>query len=65
MNASRTWQIMSKELRMGPRSPLFLYALILPVVLTFVIQGVFGSLFEPAPRLAIVDEGNSSIVAEK
>jgi len=54
---------MRKDLRMGPRTPLFLYALILPVVLTFVIVGVFGSLFAPSPRLGIVDEGNSTIVA--
>lgn len=47
---------------MGPRSPIFLYALLLPVVLTFIIIGVFGSLFAPSPRLGIVDEGNSAIV---
>ncbi|MDH3306972.1 MAG: ABC transporter permease [Acidimicrobiia bacterium] len=63
MNAQRAWNIMRKDLRMGPRTPLFLYALILPVVLTFVIVGVFGSLFAPSPRLGIVDEGNSTIVA--
>lgn len=63
MNTARAWRIMRKELRMGPRSPLFLYALILPIVMTFVIVGVFGSLFAPSPRLGIVDEGNSSIVA--
>ncbi|MDH5372178.1 MAG: ABC transporter permease [Acidimicrobiia bacterium] len=63
MSSSKAWLIMRKELRMGPRSPLFLYALILPIVMTFVIVGVFGSLFAPSPRLGIVDEGNSSIVA--
>ncbi len=63
MNLTRAWLVMRKDLRMGPRSPLFLYALLLPVVLTFVIVGVFGSLFAPSPRLGIVDEGSSSIVA--
>ena len=63
MNVSKAWRIMRKELRVGPRSPLFLYAIILPVVMTFVIVGVFGSLFAPSPRLGIVDEGNSSIIA--
>lgn len=48
---------------MGPRSPLFLYAIILPIVMTLVIVGVFGSLFAPSPRLGIVDEGNSAVVA--
>ncbi len=64
MNLVRTWRIMQKELRMGPRSPIFLYAVLLPIVLTFIINGVFGSLFEPTPRLGIVDEGDSAIVAE-
>jgi ABC-2 type transport system permease protein len=54
---------MRKEIRMGPRSPLFLYAIILPIVMTLVIVGVFGSLFAPSPRLGIVDEGNSAVVA--
>ena len=63
MNLTRAWLITRKDLRMGPRSPLFLYALLLPVVLTFVIVGVFGSLFAPSPRLGIVDEGNSAIVS--
>ncbi len=63
MNTSRAWTVMRNDLRLGPRSPLFLYALLLPVALTFVIVGVFGSLFAPAPRLGIVDEGNSSVVA--
>lgn len=60
---NRAWTVMTKDLRMGPRSPLFLFAIILPVALTFLIVGVFGSLFAPSPRLGIVDQGDSSIVA--
>ena len=63
MKAARAWRIMRKELRMGPRSPLFLYAIILPIVMTLLIVGVFGSLFAPSPRLGIVDEGSSAVVA--
>lgn len=62
MNASRAWRVMRRDLRVGPRSPLFLYALILPVVMTFVIVGVFGSLFAPSPRLGVVDAGDSTLV---
>lgn len=61
MKISKVWHIMRKELRVGPRSPLFLYAIVLPVVMTLVIVGVFGSLFAPSPRLGIVDEGSSEI----
>jgi ABC-2 type transport system permease protein len=63
MKLTTAWHIMRKELRVGPRSPLFLYAIILPVVMTFVIVGVFGSLFAPSPRLGIVDEGNSQVAS--
>ena len=62
MNGVRVWNVLRKDLRLGPRSPLFLYAFVVPVVLTVLIRGVFGNLFEPTPRLGIVDEGQSSIV---
>lgn len=55
--------VLRKDLALGPRSPLFLYAIALPVVLTAVFQLAFGSLFEPQPRLAIVDDGSSAITA--
>ena len=58
----RVWNVLRKDLRLGPRSPLFLYVFVVPVVLTALIRGVFGNLFEPTPRLGIVDEGQSSIV---
>ncbi len=59
----RWWQLLRKDLAMGPRSPVVLWALVLPVVITLLIRGVFGSLFDPQPRLGIVDEGNSAIPA--
>ncbi|WP_165372744.1 ABC transporter permease [Pengzhenrongella frigida] len=55
--------MLRKDLALGPRSPLFLYAITLPVVLTAVFQLAFGSLFEPEPRLAIVDDGGSALTA--
>lgn len=54
---------MSKDLKMGPRTPLFLYSFALPVLLTFLIVGVFGTLFAPSPRLGILDEGDSQIAS--
>lgn len=50
MSPARIWGLMRKELRMGPRSPLFLYAIVLPVILTLVVRFVFGSLFDQSPR---------------
>lgn len=64
MKLARAWRVMRKELRMGPRSPMVLWALVLPVLITLLIRGVFGGLFAPKPRLGIVDLGTSQITAQ-
>ncbi len=63
MSLKLTWKVLRKDLALGPRSPIFLWALLLPFVLTLVLQVAFGSLFNPEPRLGIVDDGNSEITA--
>lgn len=63
MNPVQTFKIMRKDLKLGPRSPIFLWALVYPFVITLVIQVIFGSLFSPKPRLGIVDMGGSRITA--
>lgn len=63
MGTAPGWQILRKDLRVGPRSPLLLWALVVPVVMTLLIRGVFGGLFASEPRLGIVDEGASELVA--
>jgi ABC-2 type transport system permease protein len=37
------------------------YAILLPVILSFLISAVFGGLLDPDPRLGIVDEGTSAV----
>lgn len=61
MSLQRIIKILLKDLRLGPRSPIFMYALIFPAAITLVVQVVFGSLFEPRPRMGIVDQGRSEI----
>ena len=61
MSVRRILKILLKDLRLGPRSPIFLWALIYPAVITLVVQIVFGNLFESRPRMAIVDQGRSEI----
>jgi ABC-2 type transport system permease protein len=61
MSMRRTSKILLKDLRLGPRSPIFLWALIYPAVITLVVQVVFGSLFQARPRMGIVDQGRSEI----
>ena len=63
MSLRLTWKVLRKDLALGPRSPIFLWAIVLPFALTLVLQVAFGSLFNPEPRLGIVDDGNSEITA--
>lgn len=61
MSLIRVWKLFLKEIAMGPRNPFFLYAVIVPIGLTFLLQMAFGTIFEPVPRLGIVDYGVSEI----
>ncbi len=63
MSLKRIWSILRKDLKLGPRNPFFLFAVIMPVALTFILQVVFGSLFDPKPRLGIVDQAQSEITS--
>ncbi len=64
MNMRRTLKILFKDLHLGPRSPIFLFAIALPFLITFLIQVVFSPLFEPTPRVGIVDFGNSQVTQQ-
>ncbi|MDH3499991.1 MAG: ABC transporter permease [Acidimicrobiia bacterium] len=61
MSLTRTLRVLRKDLRLGPRSPIFLWVLVLPILITLVLQVAFGGLFDARPRLGIVDQGNSSV----
>ena len=63
MSPRRAWRVMAKELRLGPRSPILLFSVVMPLVLTFVITAVFGTLLDQQPRLGIVDLGSSQVTA--
>ncbi len=61
MSITRTLSLIGKDLRMGPRSPVIVFALLMPVLITFLVQVVFLTLFDPKPRLGIADLGQSEI----
>jgi ABC-2 type transport system permease protein len=61
VNLQRAGHVAAKDLRLGPRSPILLFAIVMPLVITFLVAAVFGSLFDQRPRLAIVDLGDSEI----
>ena len=50
-----------REFRLGPRSPIFIWVILLPLAMSFLISAVFGSLLDPEARLGIVDLGSSEI----
>lgn len=64
MSLKRIFRILRKDFSVGPRKPFFIWALIVPLALTLLFQFAFGSLFDPKPRLAIVDFGSSELTRE-
>ena len=64
MRAARIASLIGKDLRMGPRSPIVVFALLMPILITFLLQVVLVTLFDPKPRLGVVDYGASQITAE-
>jgi ABC-2 type transport system permease protein len=63
MSPVRTFLVLRKDIRLGPRSPVLLWVLLLPLLITLVLRVTFGDLFDPQPRLGIVDQGTSTITA--
>ncbi len=64
MSIKRILRIVMKDFAVGPRKSFFIWALVMPFALTLLFQFTFGTLFEPKPRLGIVDFGNSVITEE-
>ena len=62
MSLARVLTVLRKDFRQGPRSPIFLWVLILPLLITLVLQVAFGDLFDAQPRLGIVDQGAFSLM---
>jgi len=63
MNLKRAWYVFAREVRLSPRSPLVFFAIAMPLIMTFLISSVFGSLFDANPRLGIADDGSSKVTA--
>jgi ABC-2 type transport system permease protein len=63
MSLQRSWYVFSREIKLSPRSPLVFFAIAMPLLITFLVSSVFGSLLDVSPELAIVDLGGSEITA--
>jgi ABC-2 type transport system permease protein len=62
MNLRRIAVLLVRELVQGPKNFIFVFALVMPIVLTLALTLVFGNLFEEKPWLGIVDDGDSELV---
>ena len=65
MSLQRILLVLRKDLQLGPRSPIFLWVLALPLLITLVLQVTFGDLFDPDPRMGIVDRGSSTVTTSR
>jgi len=59
----RVGVLLRKEFVQGPKNFIFIYGVVAPLVISLVLSLVLGSLFSEEPRLGIVDEGGSELVA--
>jgi ABC-2 type transport system permease protein len=55
--------LLLKDIGQGSKNFLAIFALAAPIVLTLLVNLVFGDLFAQTPRLGLVDKGNSQVVA--
>lgn len=64
MSLSRIAVLLRKELSTGARSFIFVFSIVVPVVLTLLVNLLFGRVFTDTPRLGLVDLGSSSLVVQ-
>ncbi len=64
MSVRRVAVLLGKEFVRGPRNFIFIFALVVPVVLTLVLSLLFGSFFSGKPKLGVADMGQSQLVTE-
>lgn len=64
MNLRRIFILLTKELRSSANNFLVVFAVVIPVVLSLLVNLVFGEVFSGKPRLGFVDPGASLFVQQ-
>ncbi|MDD4876654.1 MAG: ABC transporter permease [Dehalococcoidales bacterium] len=54
--------LLSNELWHGPKNVILIWAIVMPLIISFVFSLIFGTLFSETPKLGLVDEDNSQLV---
>jgi ABC-2 type transport system permease protein len=62
MSVRRVLVLLVKELLMGPKNMIFIFALVVPLVITLLINLLVGTFFSGKPRLGVADAGESMLV---
>jgi ABC-2 type transport system permease protein len=63
MSIRRVAVLLKRELLQGPKSFIFLWSVVLPIVMSLVLSLVFGTLFNDKPRVGIMDENSSGLIS--
>jgi len=63
MSLKRVSILLRRELLQGPKKFIFIFAIVTPIVLSLIVSLIFGTLFSEKPKMGIVDEGSSQLVA--
>lgn len=64
MSLRRVFVLLGKEFLRGPRNFIFIFALVVPIVLTLVLSLLFGTFFSGKPKLGVADMGGSALVTQ-
>lgn len=64
MSLRRVGVLLGKELVRGPRNFIFIFALVMPVVISLVLSLLFGTFFSGKPKLGVADAGDSQLVTQ-
>ncbi|MBN2075803.1 MAG: ABC transporter permease [Dehalococcoidales bacterium] len=67
MNLRRIGILFKKELFQGPRGFMFVWAIVMPIIFSFVLAAIFGTLTSEKPRLGVLNldeyNGDSSLTS--
>lgn len=62
MNLRRILVLFFSDLKQSYNSFFFIFALVIPVILSLAVTALFGNLFSSTPKVAILDEGDSVLI---
>lgn len=64
MNVKRIFVLTKKEFALGSRSFMFIWAIVAPIVLTFVFSMVTGAFITRTPKLGVYSAGQTELLAK-